>query len=328
MAADERGRRRARGSVKSPERPAPTNRRVRPKKQPAGESAAERAAPTPALRERLGGVRELFARARRPLELALRGALVVVVGVGAIALGRLVERHVRTSPAFATESIALEGHVRITREEMLEVAGLAIGQNVFEVAPEDAERELIEQPWIAEAHVRRRLPGRYEIEVRERRAVALLVLRDVFLVAEDGAVFKRVEEGDPIDLPVITGVERDRFLRDRAFRTSIVLEAVALLSDYRAAGLQRREPIGELHVERDDGLSLYVGEQPTYVRLGHGPFRPKLARLRVVLDELTERGARAEYVYLDNERRPDRVTVRVREPEALSIAQAEPPPER
>ena len=49
------------------------------------------------------------------------------------------------------------------------------------------------------------------------------------------------------------------------------------------------------------------------MRLGHGPFRDKLRRLRTVLDELGERGARALYVYLDNERRPDRVTVRVRD---------------
>lgn len=219
----------------------------------------------------------------------------------------------RTSPAFATETIELEGHVRLTREQILAIAGLSIGQNIFEVAPEEAERRLLAEPWIAEAHVRRRLPGRYEIEVRERRPVALLSLGEVFLVADDGAVFKKVEEDDPIDLPVITGIDKERFVRDRAFRTSIVLEAVALLSDYRATGLWQSEPIGELHVERDDGLSLYLGEDATYVRLGHGPFRPKLARLSTVLSQLGSRGARAEYVYLDNERRPDRVTVRIRD---------------
>jgi cell division protein FtsQ len=275
------------------------------------------------LRERFAAVRAIGARLRRPVELVLRGALVIVVGIGAVALGRLVERHVRTSPAFATQAIDVEGHVRISREEILEAAGLAVGRNVFEVAPEDAQRRLLAHPWIAGARVRRRLPGRYEIEVRERRAVGVLVLDEVFLVADDGTVFKRVEEGDPVDLPVITGIERDRFMRDRAFRTSIVLEAVALLHDYRGAGLASRYSIGEVHVERDDGLSLYIGEDPTYVRLGHGPFRPKLARLRTVLDELARRGTRAEYVYLDNERRPDRVTVRVREQEAPAVARSQ-----
>lgn len=303
----------------------PRNRRVRPKKK-----AVEPEEPKPTLRERFGGVGErvkaLGGRLRRPAELALRAALVIAVGVGAVALGRLVERHVRTAPAFEVTEIALEGHVRLTREEILETAGLAIGNNVFDMGPEDAQEALSQHPWIAEATVRRRLPGSYTIEVRERRAVALLALGDVFLVSEDGAVFKQVEDGDPIDLPVITGVERERFQRDRGFRTSILLEAVALLHDYRSAGLREREPIGELHVERDDGLSLYIGADPTYVRLGRGPFRSKLQRLRTVLEELGERGARAEYVYLDNERRPDRVTVRIREDEdSTESAAAEAP---
>lgn len=305
------------------------NRRVRPKKA----APAEPAAPGVTMRERLGrlrgGAASALGRLRRPAELALRGLLVVAVGAGAVALGRLVERHVRTSEAFAVAEIELEGHVRLTREEILEQAGLAVGANVFDRSPEEAEAALAGHPWIAEATVTRRLPGSYRVEVRERRAVALLALGDVFLVSEDGAVFKPVEEGDPIDLPVITGIERERFRRDRAFRTSIVLEAVALLHDYRGAGLREREPIGELHVERDDGLSLYVGVDATYVRLGHGPFRAKLQRLRTVLDELAERGARARYVYLDNERRPDRVTVRVRDddaPSAAADAAVEPAP--
>lgn len=287
----------------------PPNRRVRPKP---GASPVE-APPKRTLRERLASARGFGARLRRPVELIARVVLVLVVGVGAVALGRLVERHVRTSPAFAVETIALDGHVRLSREDILERAGLALGRNVFDVSPEEAERRLSDHPWIAEATVRRRLPGSYEVEVRERRAVALLSLGEVFLVGEDGAVFKRVDEDDPIDLPVITGIDRERFVRDRAFRSSIVLEAVALLHDYRGVGLWRREPISELHVEPDDGISLYVGDDASYVRLGHGPFRPKLRRLRTVLGELDERGARAAYVYLDNERRPDRVTVRVRE---------------
>ncbi len=298
--------------VEAPASPRARNRRTRPK-----ERDPEPEASRPKLRERLGAAKgslgAFLERLRRPVELALRGLVVLAIGVGAVALGRLVERHVRTSPAFAVQVIGLEGHIRLSREEVLGQAGLAIGSNVFDVSPEDAEASLLEHPWIGEANVHRRLPGSYTIEIRERRAVALLALGDVFLVSENGAVFKEVTGDDPIDLPVITGIERDRFTSDRAYRTSILLEAVALLHDYRGAGLARREPIGEMHVERDDGLSLYIGSDATYVRLGHGPFREKLSRLRTVLEELGSRGARAAYVYLDNERRPDRVTVRVRD---------------
>ncbi|MCZ7682021.1 MAG: cell division protein FtsQ/DivIB [Sandaracinaceae bacterium] len=298
-----------------------SNRRVRPKPAPAAP-----AEPRPSLRERLGVVRALGAKLRRPAEIVLRTLIVAVVGGWArwpwvaSSSGTCARRRPsRSAPSSSRATCA-----RAARSSSSGRASRSAGTSSTS-PPEEAEERLSAHPWIAEAHVTRRLPGSYEIEVRERRAVALLALGEVFLVAEDGAVFKRAEDGDPIDLPVITGVERERFLRDRAFRTSILLEAVALLHDYRGAGLARREPIGELHVERDDGLSLYVGEDATYVRLGHGPFRPKLRRLRTVLDELGRRGARAEYVYLDNERRPDRVTVRVREPDEGSTAAAAAP---
>ncbi|MFK7984938.1 MAG: cell division protein FtsQ/DivIB [Sandaracinaceae bacterium] len=316
--------RRAKRKPPAPESAPRRNRRTRPKKA----EPVEPEAPKPSVKERAqagaGAVRALGAKLRRPAELFLRGVVVVAVGIGAVALGRLVERHVRSSEAFAVTEIQLEGHVRLTQAEVLGAAGLAEGQNVFDVAPEEAAQALEQHPWIAEANVTRRLPGTYSVEVRERRAVALLALGDVFLVGEDGAVFKRVEEDDPLDLPVITGVDRRRFTRDRGFRTSVLLEVVALLHDYRGAGLWQREPIGEIHVESDDGLSLYTGDDATFVRLGHGPFRAKLRRLRTVLDELGERGARAAYVYLDNERRPDRVTVRLREEDEIP---EEPAPE-
>ena len=254
--------------------------------------------------------------------------MVVAIGVGAVALGRLVERHVRTSSAFAVTEITLEGHVRLTREQVLERAGLAVDANVFDVGPEEAEAALLEHPWIAEANVTRRLPGTYSVAIRERRAVALLALGEVFLVSESGAVFKQ------------SGRRSDRPAGDHRHRALAVHPRPRVPHVHRprggraAARLPQRRPRparahGELHVERDDGLSLYVGDDATYVRLGHGPFREKLGRLRTVLDELGERGARAAYVYLDNERRPDRVTVRVRDEieDAISETTASSPSE-
>jgi cell division protein FtsQ len=266
------------------------------------------------------GAHRLWARVRRPVVFLGRLALVLSLLAAAVAAGSLVERHVRTSPAFATKEIGIAGIERLERDAIIEAAGLSLGRNVFDVAPEEAEAALLSHPWVADARVTRRLPGSFDIVVREHHPVAVLSVLSVddsptrlYLVAEDGTVFKEVEPGDPIDLPVVTGLDHARFTSDAAFRASIVLEIVALLHDYRGAGLHRREPIDEIHVEPDDGLSLYVGDDAMYVRLGRGPYRQKLSRLRRVLDRLRREEARAVYIYLDNVRRPDRVTVRLRD---------------
>jgi len=288
----------------------------RRKAAPAAKSKAVRRPPRLGLRERAEHARArgraLWERVRRPAILAGKGLLIVATVAGAVAVARLVEIHVRTSPAFAIRDLQVEGQERMLDSEVLRVAGLAEGQNVFDVAPEDARARLERHPWVASAEVRRRLPGTYQVSIVERHAVAILSLGGLYLVADDGTVFKQLENEDPADLPVVTGIDRARFTGDRAYRTSVLLEVVALMHDYRGAGLWRREPIAEIHVEADDAVTLYTGDDGMQVRLGRGPFRTKLRKLRRVLDRLEDREARPAYVYVDNVRRPDRVTVRLR----------------
>ena len=258
------------------------------------------------------GLRVPFARLRTPLLWLGRLLVLTAVTAGAVAGGRLLERHVRSAPAFATTTVELSGNSRLTRDQVLAMAGLALGKNVFEVSPEQVRAALIEQPWIADAEVSRRLPGSYRIELREQQPAALIALESLHLVSEEATVFKRVEPGDPVDLPVITGIEPAVFRADLALRSSILVSAVALLHDYRDAGLWQREPIAEIHVEPDESFTLYIGKDALQARLGQRPFAKKLRRLRGILDELRHSGGRPAYVYLDNVRRPDRVAVRMK----------------
>lgn len=257
-------------------------------------------------------MRSALLRVKRPLVWTFRAIVVLGTTAGAVATGRLVERYVRTADAFATRAVEIGGNSRLSEHDLLDAAGLALGQNIFDVSPEDAEARLLAQPWIAEAHVQRRLPGTYRVDVRERSAAALLVLDRIFLVGDDGTLFKPLEPGDPTDLPVVTGIDPERFAADAAHRQALLVNVVALMHDYRDAGLWRREPIAEIHMEPDEGLVLYVGDDAALVRVGKPPFRQKLHRLRGVLDQLGSDKARPAYVYLDNQRRPDRVTVRLR----------------
>lgn len=251
-------------------------------------------------------------RLRRLGGVLARLLLFAIIVASAVAGGRLIERHVRTSKSFATQVITLKGTRRLGRDEVLRQAGLAIGKNVFEVSPKTAQRNLLNHPWIASAEVVRRLPGTYRVTISERQAVALLSMGDLYLVADDGTVFKPLTDGDPFDLPIITGVDRETFTSDREFRISIISDLVAMLDDYARVGLKRREKLAEIHLESDRGVSFYIGSDATHVRLGRPPYLGKLRRLKKVLDSLEKKKSRAYYVYLDNVRRPDRVTVKLR----------------
>ena len=295
------------------------NRRIeRPRTDPSLELPLES---EPAPRSRIA---ERFPRFWRSAVLVVKVAVASACVVGGVAVYRLVHDYVLRAPAFAIAQLEVKGMERVAEEELLDTADVHLGDNVFRRPVEEIRSRVQGHPWIAEATVERRLPGSVSISVEEHEPVAVLSLRGLYLVSADGTVFKPVELGDPVDLPVVTGLDEGEFVRNRAFRTAVLLEVVALMHEYRSAGLWRREPIAEIRVEPSGGLSLRVGEDAMLVRLGRGPHRLKLRRLRRILDRLDESESRAEYVYLDNARRPDRVTVRLREEPEPPEPEADP----
>lgn len=260
----------------------------------------------------LSWVRVRLLRLREPASWVMRGlSLVACVGLFLI-LGRAAEQHLYTASFFATQEVQVSGNRQLSREQVIQAMGVSPGQNVFQVDEDEARERLSRHPWIAHAVVERRLPGTYRVRVREREAVALIALDQLYLVSEADGVFKPLEAGDPVDLPVVTGVDSETFAQELSFRTRVLVHVVQFLHDYRDAGLWRREPVHEIHLASDESFSVYVGDDAIHVRIGAPPFRKKLRRFRKVLDRLRSKDARASYVYLDNVRRPDRVTVRLR----------------
>jgi len=262
-------------------------------------------------RRRLQLGRWLGVWGRRAAELSVLVAAVV----GLVVLGRWIHGYVTSSPYFSTSEAEVTGNVRVTAVEIQALSGLGPGTNIFSVSTAEAARRIADHAWISSAKVRRRLPSHLNIEVVERQAVALLRLSTLHLVDAEGVVFKPVGPGDPVDLPVITGVDRERYEANRPGSRADLDEALALLRLYEESGLAEQSPLSELHVEQDGSFSLYTMEEATHIRLGRPPFRRKLRRLARLMRELHGRQAVADYVYLeegDDQVQPDRAVVRLR----------------
>jgi hypothetical protein len=94
---------------------------------------------------------------------------------------------------------------------------------------------------------------------------------------------------------------------------TILCDAIDLADRYTASGLERIAPLQEIFREEDDGFSLTVGTDPTYVKLGKGPYKTKLTRLSTLLARLMRERQRPGQIFFDNEIRPDRITVKFKE---------------
>jgi cell division protein FtsQ len=244
---------------------------------------------------------------------ALRTAAGVALVAGtSIAVAWAARSHVMTSPRFAVSDVQVAGNDRRPADALIAESGIAVGANVFALDLDAARAKLLADPWIAEASLARRLPGTIWVQVVERRPAALVALGDTLLATADGEPFKKLDPGDPIELPLVTGLASDAFAADRDGAMRTVRRAIDLAAEYEHGPLAHHSPLEEVHVAADGSFSLVVGKSATQLVLGGPPFRRKLEQAARVVGELDKRGAKADAIMLDNDTRPERVVVRMR----------------
>jgi len=275
----------------------PQNRRVRESMPPAAE------VPVP---PRVEPGLSRWARVAR----TVLGASLVIATSALVAWA--ARRYVMTSPRFAVTDVEVVGGERRTPDAVSAESGISVGSNVFALDLDAARARILADPWIAEATLARRLPGTILVQLTERKPAALLAVGDTLLVTSQGEPFKRVEPGDPVDLPLVTGLRPDDLTEDHEGATRTIRRAIDLAAEYEASSLSRRSPLEEVHVSPEGTFTLVVGRSATELVLGGPPFRRKLDQAARVVAELDKRGAKADAIMLDNDGRPDRVVVRMR----------------
>jgi hypothetical protein len=138
------------------------------------------------------------------------------------------------SSAFGVSHIDVSGATITGEAAVTERLGLAIGQNLFDIATEPLEAGLREIPAVAAADVAIGLPDRVSVTIVERRPVAVWRVGGRGLLVDDrGFLFAELDpNGAPADLgalPVVTdgraaasdlavGTTLDSVLLDAAFR--------------------------------------------------------------------------------------------------------------
>lgn len=242
---------------------------------------------------------------QRSWRYAAATAILALLAIG----GRAGWGYLTTTPRLALAHIEVVGAQRAPAGDLLERARLVRGLNLVTLNTWDVERDMASNPWVKSVRIERHWPNRLRVNVVEHRPIALVALGDLYVVNAEGELSKRLEADDTVDVPLLTGFERDAFVRhaDEAGRT--LKEAALLLALY-----QSRFPpdaaVSELRF-REGGFDL-VTVRGVELTLGRGDYETKLARLTQTLDVLKRRGHTAGVVRLDNQSRPGWVTVQLR----------------
>lgn len=244
----------------------------------------------------------------------LRAAVSIVFVVAAsIALAWGIKQHVVSSPRFAVKTIRVEGAARRTVEQVSKAAGIAIGDNIFTLDLERTRTRLLQDPWIEQASVQRKLPSTVMISVIEREAHAVVAVdADLYLCTAQGELFKKLELEDPSDLVVISGITALQVAADRKIAQARVRGALDLLTQYETRGPAKQHPAQQVHLQPDGSARMVIGNSAVELEMGRPPYRTKVLRAERVLREVQRQKAEPAVVFLDNEAHPERVVVRMR----------------
>jgi cell division protein FtsQ len=251
--------------------------------------------------------RAFIAAVRRTLPALGWLTLTLLAGAATFYGTRSVYRAATTAQRLAIAEVEVNGAKRLTLDHVREIAGLHSGQNILTARLTEARAALLREPWIREAHVARQFPDHVRIDVLEREAIAQVELGGLYLIDEQGEVFKRADPQERIDLPIITGISRRSFESQSPEVAERLSTALSLLRS-PLLGIEPGE-LSEIHFDSELGLTLFVGDPPTAVHLGEGRLKEKLWRYRRARAELQRRQLRASALYLDDERQPDHVGV-------------------
>ena len=108
---------------------------------------------------------------------------------------------------FDLEAVEVSGARQITRDEVLAAAGITPTTSLLLLDAEATRAQLKQNPWIAEATVRKLYPGRLEISIEERVAFAIWQRSgQLSVIARDGTVIGADARALLRDYPLVVGM--------------------------------------------------------------------------------------------------------------------------
>jgi len=208
------------------------------------------------------------------------------------------------------EQVELTGNHFVARADVLGVFSADRGRSVLRIPLDERRRQLESIPWVEQATVRRALPNKIQVDIKERVPIAFLRQgSELSLVDAHGVILERLLEGD-FHFPVVTGISAGMAQEDRERRMQMfagfsqqaelahvgAMEQVSEVdlsdtSDLRATitGLQSAPPSG---AGPSGGWG--IADIPVLVHFGDGDFENKYKTLTENIGQYRAKAGRLE----------------------------------
>ena len=218
----------------------------------------------------------------------------------------------RSAPLNVGE-VSIMGCINATESELVNLANVDFKASLANLDLREISSRLAKHPWVEKAKVKRDWSRRaLIIEVQERIPQALILLDDLYLVDRHAEVFKKAEPRDQLDFPVLTGLDTREVMERDKRAVKLVGQGLELLGILRQRKIFTPRDVSEIHLSKQNGLTIFTLKGGIPIRLGSGGLADKIDRLEKVLPDLQQKIKEVEYLDLNY---PRKVVVKMRDPE-------------
>ena len=210
--------------------------------------------------------------------------------------------------ALTVTRITVSGNTKLSRGEVVSLLDGMRGRNMVWLDLEEWREKLTASPWVADAALRRVLPGTVDVLISERQPMGIARIGDALYLIDHGGTI--IDEFGPnyadFDLPIIDGLSvpphDDGPLIDED-RAALAAKLLASVGDHPA--LARR--VSQIDVTDVRDVTVILKGDTTVVRVGDERFAERLQSYLDLSPALRERVPDIDYVDL---RFDERVYVR------------------
>ena len=229
-----------------------------------------------------------------PKVVRLTLAIAVVLYVGFRAA-----RDLLSADALTITRITVSGNSRLSKGEVVALLDGIRGANMLTVDLDLWRQKLLASPWVADAALRRVLPGTVNVVISERQPMGIGRINDgLYLVDDRGGI---IDQYGPnyaeFDLPIIDGLAaapRDNASMVDDARAALAARVLTALTAHPA--LAKR--VSEIDVSDARDATLILKGDTAMVRIGSEQFVERLQAYLDLAPRLRERIAAIDYVDL------------------------------
>lgn len=203
------------------------------------------------------------------------------------------------SPLFNIKQINIQGNNKITNEEIISLSQIKIDENTYKTNIHKAQHKILENPYINDVKIKRKIPDKIVIIIEERKPTYMLEYGSGYVYISNQGYILEISS-QKLEVPIIQGTETiaeefipgNRLCINDLEKMSIVIKIMEVATNNDIANL-----ITRIDIQNDQNYKLVFESEQKVANLGNGlDLSTKILNIKSILEK--EKGVSGE-IFVD-----------------------------